>query len=177
MQKRRLVPALALALVLPTALAGGMAGMPMGPVSTAQVTNDSDVLFMEVMTMVNLEEIQTGQLALKKSSNAEVRAFAQMVIADHTRAQAELNNLAAMKGVRLTNKPGADQRLQYNHLATLTGADFDAEYKKEQVSGHQMALDLIKTYRSIGKDAQVLAYAAKNQPVIASHLEYAKMLP
>ncbi|GAA5514108.1 hypothetical protein Dcar01_02860 [Deinococcus carri] len=177
MQKRLMLPALALALVLPTAQAGGMAGMPMGPVSTAQVSNNTDVLFMEVMTMSNLTEIQTSQLALQKSSNAQVRAFAQMMITAHTQAQAELNNIAAMKGVRLTDKPGADQRLQYNKLSTLSGAAFDAMYKKVQVSGHSMTLELIQTYRSIGKDAQALAYAAKTQPIVAGHLEMAKKLP
>ncbi|EYB67575.1 hypothetical protein DEIPH_ctg035orf0016 [Deinococcus phoenicis] len=177
MQKRLAFSALAFSLVLPTALAGGMAGMPMGPVSTAQVSNDTDVLFMEVMTMSNLAEIQTSRLALNRSSSAAVRAFAQEMITAHTRAQAELNNLAAMKGVRLTDKPGADQRLQYNKLSTLSGSAFDAMYKKVQVSGHSMTLNLIQTYRSMGKDAQTLAYAAKTQPVVAAHLEHAKMLP
>lgn len=100
MKKRLALSALMLSLALPsaTALAGGMEGMPMGPVSTAQVSNDSDVLFMEVMTMSNLTEITTSQLALKKSSNAEVRAFAQTMINHHTKAQAELEALAAKKG-------------------------------------------------------------------------------
>lgn len=50
-------------------------------------------------------------------------------------------------------------------------------YKKVQVQGHTMTLDLIKTYRTIGKDAQALAYAAKSEPVVAMHLEMAKKLP
>lgn len=133
---------------------------------------------MEVMTMSNLAEIQTSRLALQKSSNAQVRAFAQMMITEHTRAQNELNAIAAMKGVRLTDKPGADQRLLYNRLSTLSGAAFDAAYKNVQVNGHAMTLDLIQTYRSLpGRDARVLAYAAKTQPVVAGHLERAKTLP
>ncbi|MGS0626214.1 DUF4142 domain-containing protein, partial [Ralstonia sp. VS2407] len=121
MRKTRLVSVLTLALVFPTALAGGAAGQPMGPVSTAQVSNDTDVLFMEVATMSNLTEIQTSQLALQKSSDAAVRAYAQMMITMHTRAQNELNALAGQKGVRLADKPGADQRLLYNRLSTLSG--------------------------------------------------------
>ena len=179
MKKQLALSALMFSLSLPiaTTLAGGMEGMPMGPVSTAQVSNDSDVLFMEVMTMSNLTEIMTSQLALKKSSNAEVRSFAQTMINHHTKAQAELSALAAKKGVRLTDKPGADQRLMYNKLSTLSGAAFDAMYKKVQVEGHAMTLDLIKTYRTIGKDAQALAYAAKSEPVVAMHLDMAKKLP
>ena len=127
--------------------------------------------------MSNLTEIQTSQLALQKSSNQSVRTYAQQMITEHTRAQAELNAIAAAKGVRLTNKPGADQRLQYNRLTTLSGAQFDAAYKNVQVGGHQMTLDLIETYRTVAKDRQAAAYAAKIQPVVARHLEEAKALP
>jgi len=171
-----LIPTLALSL-LPSALAGGAAGAPMGPVSTAQVSNDSDVLFMEIMTMSNLTEILTSRLALQKSSNAAVRAFAQQMITEHTRAQNELNAIAALKGVRLTDKPGPDQRLLYNRLTTLSGAAFDAAYKNVQVNSHALTLDLIQTYRSIGRDQQALAYAAKMQPAVANHLAEAKTLP
>ncbi|GGO33972.1 DUF4142 domain-containing protein [Deinococcus humi] len=167
-----------LVLLLPTASAGGNDMGVMTPaVSTAQLSNDTDVLFMETATMSNLTEIATSRLALQKSSDPNVRAFAQMMIDDHTKAQNELNALAAQKGVKLADKPGADQRLQGNKLSTLTGAAFDAEYKKVQVAGHDMTLMLIKTYRTIGKDAAVLAYAAKIEPVVAGHLEMAKGLP
>jgi len=176
MKKQVALSALALCLAMPAAAAGGMQG-PMGPVSTAQVSNDSDVLFMEVMTMSNLTEILTSRLALQKSQNAEVRSFAQTMIDHHTRAQAELNTLAMKKGVRLADKPGADQRLQYNKLSTLSGGAFDTMYKKVQVDGHAMTLNLIKTYRTVGKDAGALAYAAKSEPVVAMHLDMAKKLP
>lgn len=176
MKRTLMLSALTLSLALPTAVAGGAAG-PLGPVSTAQVSNDTDVLFMEVMTMSNLTEIQTSRLALQKSSNAEVRAFAQMMIDHHTKAQAELNTLAAQRGVRLADKPGADQRLLYNRLTTLSGAAFDAAYKNVQVNGHKMTLDLIQTYRSFGKDQALLAMAAKMQPVVANHLAEAQELP
>ncbi len=99
------------------------------------------------------------------------------MISDHTKAQAELSALASRKGVTLTNKPGAAQRLEYNKLTTLSGAAFDAIYKKVQVSGHQMTLDLINVYQTFGKDAAALAYAAKTGPVVTMHLEHAKALP
>ncbi|WP_234009069.1 DUF4142 domain-containing protein [Deinococcus sp. NW-56] len=176
--KRTLIlSALTLSLALPTAAVAGGAADPLGPVSTAQVSNDTDVLFMEVMTMSNLTEIQTSRLALQKSSNAEVRAYAQQMITEHTRAQAELNTLAAQRGVRLADKPGADQRLLYNRLTTLSGAAFDAAYKNVQVGGHKMTLDLIQTYRSFGKDQALLAMAAKMEPVVAGHLAEAQELP
>lgn len=178
--KRLMASVVALSIALPAALAGGAEGQAAAQTSgqsTAQVSNDTDVLFMEVATMSNLTEINTSRLALQKSTNARVRAYAQEMITHHTQAQAELNALAAAKGVKLTDKPGADQRLQYNRLTTLSGAAFDAAYKNVQVGGHQMTLDLIETYRTVAKDQQAAAYAAKTQPVVARHLAEAKTLP
>lgn len=167
-----------LALGLPVATAGGAGPAAMAPsMTTAQTSNDTDVLFMEAATMSNLAEIATSRLALQKSGNAAVRAYAQKMITEHTKAQNELNVLAARKGIRLTDKPGADQRLQGKKLSTLSGAAFDAEYKNVQVAGHDMTLMLIKAYRSFGQDADVLDYAAKTQPIVAGHLELAQALP
>lgn len=45
-------------------------------VSTAQTSTNTDVLFMEVAGMSNLAEIATSRLALRKSGNAAVRAYA-----------------------------------------------------------------------------------------------------
>lgn len=66
-----------LALCLPMAAAGGAgpAAMTSG-VSTAQTSTSTDVLFMEVAGMSNLAEIATSHLALRKSGNAAVRAYA-----------------------------------------------------------------------------------------------------
>ncbi|THF69049.1 DUF4142 domain-containing protein [Deinococcus sp. Arct2-2] len=137
MKKRSLLAlTTCLALCVPASMAGGAQNMPSGGMSTAQTSNDTDVLFMEVMSMSNLTEIQTSELALKKSSSASIKAYAQEMITAHTKAQAELKALAQAKGIKIADKPGADQRLQYNNLTTLSGAAFDAEYKKVQVDGH-----------------------------------------
>lgn len=174
---KKLILTAVLAIFPATALAGGAGAPPVGPVSTAQVTNNTNVLFMEVATMSNLTEIRTSQLALQKSTNPQIRAFAQDMITMHTQAQQELRALAVSKGIVLADQPGADQRLQFNKLNTLSGAAFDMMYKVIQVNGHQMTLDLVKTYRTFGTDAQALAYAAKLEPIVTAHLAAAKALP
>ncbi|GGK38356.1 hypothetical protein GCM10008955_35330 [Deinococcus malanensis] len=175
---KRLSLLLALTLFTPTTLAGGAGAPPMtAGMSTAQMTNNSDVLFMESATISNLSEIATSRLALQRSTNAAVRAYAQRMITEHTMAQAELNRVAAARGVRLTNKPGPEQRLLANKLATLTGPAFDTMYKRVQVMGHQMTLDLIMAYRTIGRDQMALSYAARMQPAVEMHLRDAMALP
>lgn len=95
---------------------------------------------MESATISNLTEIATSRLALQRSTNPAVRAFAQRMIVEHTMAQAELNRIASTRGVRLTDKPGPEQRLLAIKLATLTGPAFGTLDKRVQVLGHQLTL-------------------------------------
>lgn len=64
-----------------------------------------------------------------------------------------------------------------NKLATLTGAAFDAMYKRVQALGPYRTLDLIMAYRTIGRGQMALAYAAKMQPAVEMHLQDAMDLP
>jgi putative membrane protein len=58
MKKRSLLAlTTCLALWVPASIAGGAQNAPMAAMSTAQTSNDTDVLFMEVMSMSNLTEI------------------------------------------------------------------------------------------------------------------------
>ncbi|WP_188903991.1 DUF4142 domain-containing protein [Deinococcus aerophilus] len=69
--------------------------------------------------------------------------------------------------------PPSASRLLGNKLATLSGAAFDAEYKKVR----RPSLHLIRTHLTFGQDAQMLAYAASIEPVVATYLQMAQALP
>jgi putative membrane protein len=46
-----------------------------------------------------MAEVQLGQLALQRSTNPEVKRFAQQMIQEHSRANEELMRLATQKGI------------------------------------------------------------------------------
>lgn len=179
MNKRTVLLAatLALSTLMPAVAGGAEAQAQARPGAiNPDATNDSTVLFMDRGSMANLAEITTSQLALQKSQNADVRAYAQRMITDHTRAQNDLRARAARKNVAIADKPGSDQRLMYNKLTTLSGNAFDMEYLKVQVMGHENTLAVVDTYLSIGKDPEALAYARAQRPVVADHLQMARQM-
>src|SRR3569623_1990088 len=53
-------------------------------------------------------EIQSSQLALTVSQNADIKAFAQMMIDDHTKAGGALKTAAATQGVTVPDALDAD---------------------------------------------------------------------
>lgn len=90
----------------PITLPGGDGMLPVtAGMSTAQMNNTSDMLFIESATITNLTEIATSRLTLQRSTDPAVPAVAQRMIAEYTMAQAELNQIASIRGIRLTDKP------------------------------------------------------------------------
>lgn len=51
-------------------------------------------------------EVEMGKLGAAKASNADVKAFAQKMVADHTKANKELAAVAKAKGLEVPTEPG-----------------------------------------------------------------------
>lgn len=123
-------------------------------------------------------EIESSKVALERTKNAEVKAFAQMMIDMHTQTTADLKAAIADSGLALT-PPGAlpaDKAEDVAELRTAEAANFDKEYMDEQVDGHQAALDLMTRYAQDGDNAVLQAAAAKTAPVVQDHLTKARAL-
>ena len=58
-----------------------------------------DQTFIKEAADGGLAEVELGQLAVEKSSNEEVKGFAQRMVEDHGKANENLKQLAARKGV------------------------------------------------------------------------------
>ena len=122
-------------------------------------------------------EIQSSQLALQKSHNPRVRAFAQRMIDDHSKTTQQLTGIASGKG--LTLQPALDQQ-QQQMLTDLQGLNnsraFDRAYLHDQVVGHQATVQAFQTEISNGQDAQMKDFAQQTLPIIENHLKDARRL-
>ncbi|GGR37282.1 DUF4142 domain-containing protein [Deinococcus ruber] len=132
--------------------------------------NNPDLQFAQAATGSNLFEIQSSQLAVTHSSSDAVKAFAQMLIADHTAAQASLAPLADAQHIPLPTVLPPDKQLKVVALGSLNGADFDAAFIKEQTLAHQLTLSVLQNELSAGVNADLKGYATAQVPVITMHL-------
>ena len=141
-----------------------------GPKPTADFLRDAAV--------GDMFEIHSSELALKVSTDPEVKKFARHMIADHTRMSHEMKAAASQAGLAAdlpTDLDGAHQTL----LTDLRGAqsqDFDHTYLEDQRQGHEAALGMFKAYGDKGSDATIKAAAASAVPVIRGHLDEVKAL-
>ncbi len=101
----------------------------------ADVRSDSE--FVPDVAGKNMAEIELSRLAVDKTTDRVVRAFAQMMIDEHGAA---LNKLKTAASDQATNWPTAlddKHRETAENLATKQGAEFDREYLKAMIEGHQ----------------------------------------
>ena len=126
------------------------------------------------MAQANINEVEAGKLAVSKSQDATVKAFAQQMIDDHSKALTDVTTLAQNKGVTLPTAPDAKHKAMAAKLSKLDGAKFDKEYMaKAGVDDHKMVHAKLKKDEAAAKDADVKALAAKMLPTVEQHLHHA----
>jgi putative membrane protein len=122
-------------------------------------------------------EIQSSQLALTKSQNADIKAFAQKMVDDHTKAADELKTAAASQGVTVPAAMDADSTVNLQKLQGASGADFDALYVQMQTDAHIAAVGLFAGYAQNGQAGPLKDYASKTVPTLKEHYDMVLKLP
>lgn len=119
-------------------------------------------------------EVQLGQLAQANASSADVKAFAKMMVDDHSKANDELKAAAAQKNISLPAALSDKNQKKYDDLAGKTGTDFDKAYIDFMVDDHEEDIDAFKKEAEKGNDADLKAWAAGKVPTLQHHLDAAK---
>jgi predicted outer membrane protein len=157
-----------------TSGASGTAGATDSGATKLSATDKKTIMNM---AMSNMAEVETGKLALSKSQNAEVKAYAQQMIDDHTKAQTEVQALAQQKGVTLPTELDAKHKAMAAKLEKLSGEEFDRQYMKMAgVTDHKQTYGKLQKGAKGAKDADVKAMATKMMPTVEQHLKAAQQM-
>jgi len=127
--------------------------------------------FMTEAAKGGMAEVELSRVAVSKAQNPEVKQFAQQMVADHTRANNELKQLAAKKSVTLPTELDAMHKAAMDKLSKLSGAEFDKEYVSEMVKDHEKDVTLFRTQSESGTDVEAKVFAGKTLPTLQMHLK------
>lgn len=141
---------------------------------TSAVMANEDKEFVINAGMGGLAEVQMGNLALQKASNADVRAFAQRMVDHHSKANAELAQFATTKGLALPTELADAHKAGYEHLNSLSGAEFDKAYMQHMVADHEKDVAEFDKASTSATDTDLKAWTGKTLPTLKEHLEQAK---
>ena len=128
----------------------------------------ADRQFFEKAAKAGMKEVAVAEAVQPNLTTPSAKSFAQMMAADHSKANEELKALAAQKGVTL---PAPDPKP--GEKWAKNNKDADDEYLAEMVDDHKEAVDLFEKAAK-SKDADIAAFAQKTLPTLRHHLDEAK---
>lgn len=145
------------------------------PMHGAASVAHADKEFLEDAAQINLAEIRASNIALEKATNADVKAYARMMVDDHKKATDELRTLAQAKGVKLPDDATLMAKAKTKVLEERSGASFDKHYIESiGIKAHEDAIKRFEKASKNAKDPEVKAFADKMLPDLRTHLEKAR---
>jgi predicted outer membrane protein len=123
---------------------------------------------------IDLFLIGASEIALRKSSNARTREFAQIEIAAHKGTSAQLS----LEGRRLNLLPSAILSARHQEMLNELeqSTDFEALYRRDQLAVHKEAEALHGRYAVSGTSPTLRPVAQVVLPIIQRHLRMLKYL-
>ncbi|GAB3933507.1 DUF4142 domain-containing protein [Mucilaginibacter myungsuensis] len=133
---------------------------------------ESDAKFAVDAANGGMAEVALAKLALQKSANAQVKEFANMMIADHGKANEELMALAKAKNITLPATVSEDKQKEADDMAKKMGNDFDKAYADAMVKDHEKTVKMFEHQATVAKDPDLKAFVDKTLPTLKMHTEH-----
>jgi putative membrane protein len=151
--------------------------------TTAGVDGDARQ-FAEQAAKHNNAEIQLGKLAGGRAQNPQVKQFAQMMVADHTKSLGDLKQTVSQHDVQLVGELPDESEDLMERLRTLQGREFDREYVDAMVDAHKEMHAMISGRVDDSRreatpsplETAVNQWASKALPAVQGHLDKAQQL-
>jgi putative membrane protein len=158
-----------------------VAGLLAVPVAGVSAQGVDDAQIAAIVVTANQVDVDAGRLA-KERARGEVRAFAQLMITDHTAVNDLATNLVARLNVAPQDNPTsqslkADGDKNIANLKTLEGAAFNKAYIDHEVVYHQQVIDALdKILIPSATNEELKALLMNVRPAFVAHLGHAKTL-
>ena len=132
--------------------------------TTAQTkVSPKDNTFLVNASTSNAVEVEDGKIG-QRTGSAEVKKVAGRMVAEHSKANKELIDLAKRKGVAL-NTSGITAEIKM-----APGPEFDRQFLAMLETNHKKAVADFEKEAKSGDDSELRAYANRQLPTLREHL-------
>ena len=148
------------------------------PPPTSSTLSDANIA--AIVLAANDADIANGNEAKGKTKNAEVRAFAEQMVTDHTSVNQQAKDLAgklslspedndASRGLKASSDSTRDE------IGKLDGAAFDKAYIDHEVDYHKAVIGMLDgTLIPSAQNAELKSLLQNSRPAFQAHLEHAE---
>ena len=134
----------------------------------------SDSAFAKKAAEGGLAEVKFGQLAEERGSSTAVKDFGKRMVADHSKADEQLQNDAAKEKVTLPANMNKTDQATYDRLSKLSGSAFDRAYARDMVRDHKADIAEFEHESQHGQQQWTKDFASQTLPTLRDHLKQAE---
>ena len=142
----------------------------------AERTPPAPSVFVKKAALDGMTEVEAGKVALSRSQDPAIRDFAQRMVADHGKANSELESIATRKGLNAPKQLDADHKQMLDTLKSKNGKEFDQAYAEHMNMDHSKAIALFESAAG-SSDPDLAQFAKKTLPTLKEHKALAQKLP
>ena len=143
---------------------------------TSQLSS-SDQHFLSQLGKEDQSEIDMAKLAIKKSSNPQVRQYAQnKILAADPSMEEQAKQIAERDKAPISATPNSWEKQEYDRLSKLSGKQFDQAYMKYEA--HKQGRDLADVQHEISStnNHQVKTYAQNEETPVKQAAQSAQQV-
>ncbi len=129
--------------------------------------NESD--FVMTVAKKGMAELKAAQLGVEKAEDEKVKELAQMIVTDHTSANANLKTVAEGLSIKLPGAPDEKGEQKCKELSGLSGKAFDQAFLAHMDMCHEKSIAYFEAGRKVAKSEEVTAFIDKTLPVLKAH--------
>ena len=135
-----------------------------------------DKIFVKTAAAGGLAEVKLGQLAADKASGADVKAFGQKMVDDHTKLNNDMKPIADRMGIMAPSTLDAKDQALYDKLNGMSGMAFDHAYLRAMVMDHHKDLKEFTAEMNSTKDPELKTAVTQGRDVIQQHTTMVEQL-
>jgi len=130
-----------------------------------------DKAFVRQALQGGMAEVQLGQLALQKSSNPDVKQFAQKMVDDHTKLGDALKQVAQQMNLKQPDSLSGKDKSTIAKMNALNGDEFDKAYIKNMLKDHKQDDKEFKQEANNTSNPALKDLVSKGGQMIDQHLQ------
>ena len=135
-----------------------------------------DAEFVKKAANGGMHEVAIGKIAASRVKSDAVKAFAERMVTDHTKINAELKKAAAAAGLAVPEVMDEKYQKEVDRFKNYTGSDFQGDYVKHMLVDHEADVSLFTRASKEAKNPAIKEFATKTLPTLQDHLKAVRKL-
>ena len=112
-----------------------------GTAGQSEKVSRADKNFVNDMAIANMAEVELAKLAPERSTDTEVKKFAQLMVDDHGKSLDSLKAIASQHNIPVPSALDGRHTRMRDKIAKWHGTEFDRAYMDAMVDEHENTLD------------------------------------